>query len=119
MRLLLDQNLRVQTKEFLRQLGYDVVDTRDLGLSRATDREIAEVAVREDRIIVTYNSDFGDIRDSPPGSYPGVIRLRVHPQTDDVLHPRLAEFLSSVEPEQLRGALVVLDNVKARIRKSR
>ncbi|MCS7282831.1 MAG: DUF5615 family PIN-like protein [Anaerolineae bacterium] len=119
MRLLLDQNLRVQTKEFPRQLGYDVVDTRDSGLSRATDREIAEAAMREDRIIVTYNSDFGDVRDFPPGSYPGVIRLRVHPQTDEVLHPRLAEFLSSVKPEQLRGALVVLDNVKARIRKPR
>ncbi len=119
MRFLLDQNLRVHTKEFLRQLGYDVVDTRDLGLSRATDREIVEAAVREGRIIVTYNSDFGDIRDFPPGSYPGVIRLRVHPQTDEVLHPLLAEFLSNVEPEQLRGALVILDNIKARIRKPR
>lgn len=119
MRLLLDQNLRIQTKEFLRQLGYDVVDTRNLGLSRATDREIVEVAIKEGRIIVTYNSDFGDIRDFPPGSYPGVIRLRVHPQTDEVLHPRLAEFLGSVEPEQLQGALVILDNVKARIRRPR
>lgn len=69
--------------------------------------------------MVTYNSDFGDIREFPPGSCPGVIRLRVHPQTDEVLHPRLAEFLSNGEPEQLCGALVILDNIQARIRKPR
>ncbi len=36
MRFLLDQNLRVQTKRFLQQLGHDVIDTRDLELERAT-----------------------------------------------------------------------------------
>jgi predicted nuclease of predicted toxin-antitoxin system len=117
MRLLLDQNLRVQTKTFLRELGYDVIDTRDLGLMRASDREIAEVAKREDRIIVTYNSDFGDIRHFPPGQHSGIIRLRIHPQTEEILHPRLKEFLESVDAEQLQGALVILDNFKARIRR--
>jgi len=62
MRLLLDQNLRVQTKAFLRQLGHDVVNTRDLGLARATDREIMDVAVNQNRIVITYNGDFGNIR---------------------------------------------------------
>jgi predicted nuclease of predicted toxin-antitoxin system len=117
MRFLLDQNLRVQTKEFLRNLGHDVVDTRDLGLARATDREIAEVAARENRIIITYNSDFGDIREFPPGSYPGIIRLRTYPQTEEVLHPRLKELLESVSAKQLKGALAILNNVKVRIRR--
>jgi len=116
-RFLLDQNLRTQTKEFLRQLGHDVVDTRDLGLARATDREIMDAAVLQDRIVITYDSDFGDIREFPPGSYPGVIRLRIYPQTDEMLHPRLAELLRSVDAKRLRGALMILDNAKVRIRK--
>ncbi len=116
-RFLLDQNLRVQTKEFLRKLGYDAVDKRNLGLEQATDQEIMDVASQQDRIVITYNSDFADIREFPPGDYPGVIRLRIHPQTDEMLYPRLEELLRRVGAEKLRGALVVLDNVKARLRR--
>jgi len=37
-KLLLDQNLRVETVQFLRRLGLDAVSTRELGMELATDR---------------------------------------------------------------------------------
>jgi predicted nuclease of predicted toxin-antitoxin system len=48
-KLLADQNIRVQTVEFLRQLGHDVVDTRELGLQKASDQDVALAAEREDK----------------------------------------------------------------------
>lgn len=102
MRFLLDQNLRVQTKRFLQQLGHDVIDTRDLELERATDQEIMDVARSQNRIVITYNSDFADIRDFPPGSHPGVIRLRIHPQTDEMLHPRFGGNAEASESRETR-----------------
>ncbi|MBM3211545.1 hypothetical protein FJZ33_04940 [Candidatus Poribacteria bacterium] len=70
-KLLLDQNLRIETLQFLRDMGLDVISTRELGMDNATDQEIAEFAITHDRIVVTFDHDFGDIRDFPVGSNPG------------------------------------------------
>ena len=117
-KLLLDQNLRVETLEFLRSLNLDVTSTRELDLKKATDDEIMEVATEKDRIVVTFNSDFGDIRVYPPGSCPGVIRLRIEPQTIEVVHPVLEHLFSSIEHEELKGTLTTVTRDKIRIRRS-
>lgn len=44
MKFLLDQNLSPLTTDFLRALGYDVVDIRELDLYGAPDERIAEEA---------------------------------------------------------------------------
>lgn len=118
LKLFLDQNLRVETVEFLRQLGLDVISTRELGLSRATDGEIAAVAIAQDRIFMTFNHDFVDIRDFPVGSNPGVIRLRIEPQTPEVVHPVLEALFRTVPHDRLKGALTIVTRSKVRIRRS-
>lgn len=117
-KLLLDQNLRIETLQFLRDLALDVVSTRELGMGRATDQDIAQWAITQDRIIVTFNHDFGDIRNFPVGSNPGVIRLRIEPQTLEVVHPVLEALFSSVEHEKLKGALTIVTRNKVRIRRA-
>ncbi len=62
MKLLLDQNIRIETLDFLRNLNLDVISTREIKLERAEDAEILVVAKKLGRIIVTFNFDFPDIR---------------------------------------------------------
>ncbi len=114
---LLDQNLRQTTAVYLRDLGFDAVSTRDLGLEYASDDEILAVASEQGRIVLTYNGDFGNVRDYPLGSHAGIIRLRVHPQIDEVLHPILKQLLNFASVESLAGALTLVDNHKIRIRR--
>ncbi|MGQ9625347.1 MAG: DUF5615 family PIN-like protein [Anaerolineae bacterium] len=109
--------MRQQTTAFLKKLGLDAVDTRDLDLQRATDQEIMQVAIAQDRILITYNSGFGDERRFPPGTHPGIIRLRVHPQTDAILHPILEKVFRVFGQKQLTGALVIVDNRRIRIKR--
>lgn len=118
LRLLLDQNLRVETSDFLRQLELelDVVSTRELRMSRASDRDIAEVAVAEDRVIVTFNHDFGDLRDFPIGGTPGVIRLRIEPQTLETVHPVLETVFRRIDHKKFKRALTTVTKDKVRIR---
>ncbi len=56
LRFLLDQNLSPQTTLFLRRLGYDVTDVREQKLVGATDDELLSFAIRDSRIILTFDS---------------------------------------------------------------
>jgi predicted nuclease of predicted toxin-antitoxin system len=115
LRLFLDQNLRVETKDFLAGLGLDVISTRDLGMERAPDDGILAVARAQDRILITFNADFSDPRALASG-HPGVIRLRIEPQTIEVVHPILERLFRTLSEERLRGALVTVTPVRVRIR---
>ncbi len=44
--------------EVIRSFGYDVEDVRDIGLGSAKDEEIIEYALKNNRIIVTRDTDF-------------------------------------------------------------
>ena len=57
--LLADENLPRRSSELLRELGYDVVTWREhAGIS---DHEVVAIANEEQRIILTFDSDFGEL----------------------------------------------------------
>jgi predicted nuclease of predicted toxin-antitoxin system len=58
MKLLLDQGLPPLTAELLRGQGLDAVHVSEVGLSRAEDLTIIELAQTEDRIIITLDADY-------------------------------------------------------------
>ena len=57
-RLLLDQGLPHTTVKHLDKSGWDVQHVSDLGLDRATDREILNAARNDSRTVVTLDADF-------------------------------------------------------------
>lgn len=83
-----------------------MVHTRELGLSRATDQELVDWAVRERRHVVTFDSDFAQIVALSGASVPSVMQLRTGPSD----HPRLAAILlralEEAQDELDKGAIV-------------
>lgn len=61
MRLLLDQNLSRDLPALLIAAGFDVADTRTLGMQRWADDDIADFAADDGRIVVSADTDFGAI----------------------------------------------------------
>ena len=61
MKLLVDENLGRSFTQWLRQRGHDAVTTHDLGLASKPDTAIADRAIREQRIVITRDSDFGTL----------------------------------------------------------
>ena len=57
-RALLDQGLPRSAVRLLREAGWDVVHTRDIGLATASDMRILERARAEQRMVVTLDADF-------------------------------------------------------------
>ena len=59
MKLITDHDVYKITVDFLRQHGHNVVTARELGLHKASDKELLEKAKNMDRLSITRDKDFG------------------------------------------------------------
>lgn len=116
MKLLLDENLSPLHALRLRESAHDVVSVADLGLCGADDAIVRQVAIRESRILVTLDGDFANVLRFPVEDTPGVIRLRVHPPTEDAVAAVLSSAIRQLNDLNLTGRLVIVDGRRIRIR---
>ena len=117
-RFKLDENVPLAAKAVLIEQGHDALTVLDQHLGGKDDDKIATVCAQEDRILVTIDLDFSDIRKYPPGSNPGIWILRPLTQSVDncVALVRHAVVFSKTEsPER---ALWIVESGKIRIRTS-
>ena len=77
MRVKLDENLPIQFKRLFTESGHDAATVLDEGIGGATDVEIASACLAEDRVLLTQDLDFADIRAYPPSEYPGIVVFRL------------------------------------------
>ena len=114
--ILLDQGLPRSAASVLRDEGWDVLHTGDIGLSRSTDRQILEYARREERVIITLDSDFHTILALTNASTPSVIRIRL----EGLRGPDLALLIKRIWPEielqVKKGAMVTVTESGIRIK---
>ncbi len=61
MRFVADMGVSRTTGEHLRDHGHDVIHLSEEGLHRLPDDEILGLALREQRIVLTFDLDFGDL----------------------------------------------------------
>ena len=116
LRFKLDENLPRRVESALRDLGHDVETAVSEGLAGAPDPDLLAACTSEDRVLVTLDLDFADIRAYPPGSHRGVWVLRPPDQAfGSVLNSVLAGLrLTTVE--RTAGQLWVIDEKRVRIR---
>ncbi len=76
LRFKLDENIPRRVESGLRDVGNDVETARSEGFAGALDPHLVAACIAEDRILVTLDLDFADIRTYPPGSHRGVWVLR-------------------------------------------
>lgn len=116
MRFKLDENLPIEATRLLRSGGHDAHSVHDEQLSGAGDGSVAQVCQAEQRILITLDLDFADIRAYPPSLYSGLIVLRLARQDRDsvlAIAPRLLELLRT---EPISQRLWIMDETRTRIR---
>ena len=107
MKFLTDENIYKKVVEFLRKLGHEVEDTKELGFFGITDEKLLELAINEKRILITQDVDFADIRFLPRKN-PGIIVIRIKPNTGEKIIKALEYLLRRIAPSELKNSLVIL-----------
>ena len=77
MKLKLDENLGHATADLFRLGGHDVEMVQGEGLSGATDADIIAACQREERCLITLDSDFGNPLVFKPWEYSGIAVLHL------------------------------------------
>lgn len=103
MRFKVDENLPVEVAELPRDAGYQADTVLDENLGGARDESIADRCIEEDRVIVTLDQDFANIRAYPPAEHMGLVVLRLanqrKPHVISVFH-RLLPLLAQESPSR-------------------
>lgn len=97
----LDENIPGGAAALFSAAGYDIETVLGEQLGGEPDPKVIEIARAENRILVTLDADFANIRQYPPSDFPGIWVLRARSQS-------IATIL-----DLLRGALALLENEPA------
>lgn len=117
MRFLIDNNLSPALADGLRTAGHDAAHVRDFDMQAASDQTVFDFADRENRIVVSADTDFGMLLARRRSATPSVILFRrtTGRRPADQLAlllanlPMLAESLES-------GSIVVVQEERIRVR---
>lgn len=88
----------------------DIISER--GLSGFSDEEIIRLCIEENRLLLTFDSDFNNIFRFPIGSNPGIILIKIKPTTIEISTPTILSFLKKNEPSK---GLTIITKTKVRI----
>jgi predicted nuclease of predicted toxin-antitoxin system len=117
MRFLADMGISQQVIEWLRTKGRDAVHLRDEGLQRLPNGEIFQKAAREQRIVLTFDLDFGEILAASAGQIVSVVLFRLRNTRATFVIQRLDDVLHQSSAELSQGAIVVVEDGRHRVRK--
>src|SRR5437773_9475836 len=72
-RFLLDENIDPAVTTLIRDSGFNVLHVEEAGLRGQPDENVFALAAKEDRLLITHDSDFMDNRRFSPQQNPGLI----------------------------------------------
>ena len=116
MRFLVDMGVARRVVEWLRSQGHAATHLREEGLQRLPNGKIFDMAVAEQRVLITFDLEFGEIAALAKGRKISVILFRLH----NTRTPHVIERLSVVMTDSMQalgqGAVVVVEESRHRIR---
>ena len=98
----------ITTVQALRAAAHDAMHLREEDLIRLPD--IVAKAAQEQRGVLTFDLDFGDILAVARTETPSVIIFRLRNQTPAAVNPRLFRVIGDCESELASGAIIVVED---------
>jgi predicted nuclease of predicted toxin-antitoxin system len=114
MRFLLDENVEYRLATFLQHYGHDVTAIAHDYLAALKDSEVLRISVREERILITNDRDFGELVVRRQLPHVGVILLRLHEERYETQQNRLLYVLTHHTQDMGRFIVVTADSIRVR-----
>ena len=116
MKFKIDENLPVEVADLLRLAGHDAMTVREQHLVGQADPNVALVCQREERVLVTLDTDFADMRIYPPEQFSGLIVLRLRRQDKPHVLEIFTRLMRVFSSELLERHLWIVEEERIRIR---
>ncbi len=117
MRFLADVGISPRIVAWLREAGHDAVHLREEKLRRLPDRDIFAKAEQENRIVLTFDLDFGEILALSGNRTVSVVLFRLHNARTLHVIDRLRAVLRLSGEALDQGAIVVVEDARQRVRR--
>ena len=115
MKFFADECFFIAAIKTLRDTGYQIDSILERNLSGLCDEKIIRLCIKENRILITFDNDFGNIFRFPIGSNPGIILIKIKPPSIENSTPPILSFLKMNEPEIFYKGLTIITKTKIRI----
>lgn len=115
LRFKLEENLPRDAAALLKNAGHDAATALAEGLGGRSDEALFNACLSEQRILVTLDLDFADIR-VHPSTHPGIWILRLEPQSIQAVLDVLRGALALLDVEPAKNRLWILEHDRVRIR---
>jgi len=96
--------------------GHDTITVNAERLQGAKDPVLIGVCKSENRVLVTLDTDFADIRTYPPYEFSGIIVLKIGNQSKQHIQKVFYRILSLIDREPLTQHLWIVEETRIRIR---
>jgi predicted nuclease of predicted toxin-antitoxin system len=116
-RFLVDECLSVKIAQILATAGHDALHVSQAGLQGHSDETVITYSRSEDRVLLTADTDFGELLSRSGESFPSVIILRRSSRIPEQQAAIVLTNLPDVEPDLVSGALIVFNNSVIRVRR--
>jgi predicted nuclease of predicted toxin-antitoxin system len=116
MRFKVDENLHPEVAVHLCAAGHDAMTIFAQGMRGYADDKIAAVCQQEQRVILTLDLDFSNIRRYPPQDHAGIIVLRPGNKGRASVMRTLNQFMPLLATVPLIGHLWIVEEQRVRIR---
>lgn len=112
----IDENLPIDAAVLLKNAGHDALTVHDENLTGSQDTDIAVVCVAENRILLTLDLGFADIRAYPPSKYPGIIVFRLSRQDKRNVLQAISRLLRVFDTHLVDNKLWIVEERRVRVR---
>lgn len=116
MQFKIDENLPVEIIELLLDAGHGAKSVNEQKLQGEKDSALIDICKNEDRVLITLDTDFSDIRAYPPEEFGGIIVLRVVSQAKQHVLNVFQHIIPLIDLESLKQRLWIVEETIIRIR---
>ena len=115
MRIKLEENLPASLATVLGTLHHDVHTVAQEKLTGRSDRELWDVAQRDERFLITQDLDFSDLRRFSPGTHYGILLVRLRTPDRLNLIRRVRQLFEYEDVTRWERCFVVATERKLRV----